>query len=328
MKIGAYELANRLVLAPMAGVTDRPFRELCKRHGAGMAVSEMVTSDTRLWSSRKSSTRMDHSGELEPRIVQIAGADPEVMAEAAAGNVALGAQVIDINMGCPAKKVCNKAAGSALLQDEDLVKRILDAVVAAVEVPVMLKIRTGWDREHRNGPRIAEIAEQAGIQALAVHGRTRADAFGGDAEYETIRTIVASVNIPVLANGDISGPEKAQRVLQETGAAGIMIGRAAQGRPWIFREIDHFLATGRYLPAPSLGEIEAILVCHLENLYRFYGDFTGVRVARKHIGWYCKADSRAEHHRRRIVKIETTREQMLLIRRMFANLMDMEELAA
>ncbi|MGH8399787.1 MAG: tRNA dihydrouridine synthase DusB, partial [Gammaproteobacteria bacterium] len=245
MRIGCYSLRNNLVLAPMAGVTDRPFRQLCKRLGAGMAVSEMVTSRSELRDTAKTRRRMDHEGEVEPRIVQIAGAEPAMMAEAARYNVAEGAQIIDINMGCPAKKVCNKAAGSALLQDETLVRQILDAVVQSVDVPVTLKIRTGWDREHKNGVRIALLAEQSGIQALAVHGRTRTDLYGGEAEYDTIRAIKAAVTIPVLANGDVNTPAQARRVLDYTGADAVMIGRAAQGRPWIFREIEHYLATGQ-----------------------------------------------------------------------------------
>ena len=327
MRIGPYSLRNTLVLAPMAGVTDRPFRQLCKRLGAGMAVSEMVTSRADLRDSLKSRRRRDHEGEVEPRIVQIAGAEPAMMADAAAFNVAEGAQIIDINMGCPAKKVCNKAAGSALLQDEDLVKRILDAVVAAVDVPVTLKIRTGWDREHRNGVRIAELAEQAGIQALAVHGRTRADLYQGEAEYATIRAIKAAVKLPVMANGDVDSPEKARDVLATTGADAVMIGRAAQGRPWIFREVAHFLATGRHLAAPEPGEVRGIMLAHLENLYGFYGEFSGVRVARKHITWYLKTLEGAEGFRGRVLRAETALEQQTLIRGFFAD-QDIRELAA
>jgi len=327
MRIGPYSLRNKLVLAPMAGVTDRPFRQLCKRLGAGMAVSEMVTSRAELRDSLKSRRRRDHEGEVEPRIVQIAGAEPEMMAEAARCNAAEGAQIIDINMGCPAKKVCNKAAGSALLQDEDLVKRILDAVVSAVSVPVTLKIRTGWDREHRNGVRIAELAEAAGIQALAVHGRTRADLYQGEAEYSTIRAIKAAVKIPVMANGDVTDAEKAKAVLAETGADAVMVGRAAQGRPWIFREIDHFLATGRQLPEPTPRELAEIMLGHLDNLYAFYGEFSGVRVARKHITWYLKTLPPAAAFRERVVRVETAREQYTLINRFFAD-QNITELAA
>jgi tRNA-dihydrouridine synthase B len=276
----------RLALAPMAGVTDRPFRVLCRQLGADVAASEMVSADVRLWRSPKSRRRLDHAGEPEPRIVQIAGYDPAMMAAAARRSVADGAQGVDINMGCPAKKVCNRAAGCALLRDEALVASILRAVVAAVEVPVTLKMRTGWDVTQRNGPLIARIAEDAGIQGLAVHGRTRADHFRGAAEYQTIGAIKAAVRIPVFANGDIESGAKARAVLEETRADGLMIGRAAQGRPWIFREIRHFLATGRTLPAPAPAELRDIMLTHLEHLHAFYGDEVGVRVARKHLGWY------------------------------------------
>ena len=327
MRIGPYSLRNNLVLAPMAGVTDRPFRQLCKSLGAGMAVSEMVTSRAELRDSLKTRRRRDHEGEVEPRIVQIAGGDPEMMAEAARFNEAEGAQIIDINMGCPAKKVCNKAAGSALLQDEELVKRILDATVAAVTVPVTLKIRTGWDREHKNGVRVAGLAEQAGIQALAVHGRTRADAFKGEAEYETIRAIKAAVRIPVMANGDVETPEQAKAVLAATGADFLMVGRAAQGRPWIFREIEHFLATGQRLAAPAPDEVCGIMLGHLDNLYRFYGEFTGVRIARKHISWYLKTLPGSAGFRERVLRAEASAEQQALIRGFFAD-QDIRELAA
>ena len=288
MQIGPYTFHTPLVLAPMAGVTDKPFRLLCKRLGADLAVSEMTTSDPRLWQTRKSRWRMDHEGEPEPVSVQIAGADPIALSEAARFNVAHGAQIIDINMGCPAKKVCNVWAGSALMQDEALVGRILDAVVKAVEVPVTLKIRTGWNRENRNAPRIARVAQESGIAALAVHGRTRSDQYKGEAEYDTIAQIKAELSIPVLANGDIDSALKADFVLKKTGADGLLIGRAAQGRPWIFREIAHFLATGEHLPAPSLAEIRHILLGHLDALYAFYGEPHGVRIARKHLGWYAK----------------------------------------
>jgi tRNA-dihydrouridine synthase B len=327
MRIGPYSLRNRLVLAPMAGVTDRPFRQLCKALGAGMAVSEMVTSRVELRDSLKSRRRRDHEGEVEPRIVQIAGGDPETMAEAARLNAAEGAQIVDINMGCPAKKVCNKAAGSALLQDEDLVHRILAAVVAAVDVPVTLKIRTGWDREHKNGVRVAKLAEAAGIRALAVHGRTRADLYEGTAEYETIRAIKAAVTIPVMANGDVDSPEKAKAVLAATGADAVMIGRAAQGRPWIFREIGYFLATGQRLPAPEGGEVADIMLGHLQNLYGFYGESMGVRVARKHIGWYLKTLPGSAAFRERVLRVETAGEQQRLIRGFFAD-QNITELAA
>lgn len=328
MYIGAYTLPNNVVLAPMAGVTDRPFRQLCKALGAGMAVSEMTTADARLWDSEKSRRRMDHTGEAEPRIIQIAGADPEMLAEAARYNVANGAQIIDINMGCPAKKVCNRLAGSALLQDEPLVGRILETVVKAVAVPVTLKLRTGWDREHKNGITIARLAQVSGIQALAVHGRTRADAYGGTAEYDTIRAIKAAVTIPVMANGDIDSPHKAAEVLARTGADAVMIGRAAQGRPWIFREIDHYLRTGGRMPEPGLTEQREILLGHLENLYGFYGEYRGVRVARKHITWYCKAHPAAAAFRERVMRVETSKEQMSLTRRFFDELEHGEDMAA
>ncbi len=328
MQIGPYKLRNNLVLAPMAGVTDRPFRQLCKQLGAGLAVSEMVSSNSLLWGSQKTLRRADHAGEVEPKSVQIAGADPQLMAQAARHNVDNGAQIIDINMGCPAKKVCNVMAGSALLQDEDLVQRILDAVVNAVDVPVTLKIRTGWDKSHRNGIRVAQIAEQAGIQALAVHGRTRACGYSGDAEYDTIRAIKSSVAIPVMANGDIRTPEKAREVLEHTGADAIMVGRAAQGRPWIFRELEHYLSTGQYLPEPTIEEIRAIMLGHLHNLYAFYGDFTGLRVARKHISWYSKGQPGGAVFRDRVNRVETVTEQLALISEFFDRLADGGELAA
>ncbi len=270
----------------MAGVTDRPFRLLCRTLGADLAASEMVTSDTRLWHTAKSRLRMDHRGEPDPRIVQIAGGEPEMMVEAARRNRDLGAQIIDINMGCPAKKVCNRAAGSALLKDEPLVASILAAVVAAVDIPVTLKMRTGWDRDHRNGPRIARIAEDVGIAALAIHGRTRADHYQGEAEYATIRTIKESVRIPVFANGDIRSGEKAAAVLAATGADGLMIGRGAQGRPWIFREIRAFLDGAGPVGPPDAEEVRDIMLGHLDQLYAFYGEHAGLRVARKHLGWY------------------------------------------
>ena len=328
MQIGTIQLANNLLAAPMAGVTDRPFRQLCRALGAGLAVSEMVTSDTRLWHTGKSRRRMDHAGENEPRSVQIAGADPQMMAEAAAENAARGAQLIDINMGCPAKKVCNRMAGSALLADEDLVARILDAVVAAVDVPVTLKIRTGPSPDARNGVRIAELAERSGIQALAVHGRTRACAFKGDAEYATIAEIKRAVTIPVIANGDIDTPARAREVLRVTGADGLMIGRAAQGRPWIFREIAHYLATGETLPAPAPTEVRDILLGHLENLYAFYGVELGVRVARKHIGWYASGQPGAAVFRQSVMRVESAREQFRQVQGYFDRLAVGEEMAA
>ena len=328
MQIGTIQLANTLLAAPMAGVTDRPFRQLCRALGAGLAVSEMVTSDTRLWHTGKSRRRMDHAGENEPRSVQIAGADPQMMAEAAAENAARGAQLIDINMGCPAKKVCNRMAGSALLADEDLVARILDAVVAAVDVPVTLKIRTGPSPDARNGVRIAELAERSGIQALAVHGRTRACAFKGDAEYATIAEIKRAVTIPVIANGDIDTPARAREVLRVTGADGLMIGRAAQGRPWIFREIAHYLATGETLPAPAPTEVRDILLGHLENLYAFYGVELGVRVARKHIGWYASGQPGAAVFRQSVMRVESAREQFRQVQGYFDRLAVGEVMAA
>jgi len=328
MRIGPYQLDNNLVVAPMAGVTDRPFRQLCRKLGAGLAVSEMVSSDASLWGTKKSLRRLDFAGEPGPISVQILGADPEAMAEAAKVNVGLGAQIIDINMGCPAKKVCKVAAGSALLQDEPLVAKILDAVVKAVEVPVTLKIRTGWDREHRNGERIARIAQECGIQALTVHGRTRADGFSGEAEYETITRIKQRIRIPVIANGDITTPQKAKQVLERTGADGIMIGRAAQGRPWIFREIAHYLASGEERPAPSLDWVRNILLEHLHNLYAFYGEDHGVRIARKHIAWYSKTQPGGAQFRQEINKADSAERQLALIEAFFQQEPSVKGLAA
>ena len=288
VRIGPYVLPSNIVLAPMAGVTDRPFRVLCRSFGAGLAASEMITSDTRLWNTSKSRNRMNHEGEPEPRVVQLAGADPQALAEAARANVALGAQIIDLNMGCPAKKVCGKLCGSALLTDETLVARILEAVVRAVAVPVTLKIRTGWDREHKNGVNIACVAEASGIAALAVHGRTRADFYAGEAEYATIRAIKESVRIPVFANGDITTAQKAREVLDFTGADGVMIGRASHGAPWIFRTVNARLREGIASPALLRTDVRDIILAHLDSLYAFYGEETGVRIARKHLGWYCE----------------------------------------
>jgi tRNA-dihydrouridine synthase B len=313
IKIGSVEIAIPLALAPMAGVTDRPFRQLCKRLGAGIAASEMTTSDPRLWHTVKSQKRMDHEGEADPIVVQIAGADPQMLADAARFNVDNGAQIIDINMGCPAKKVCNVYAGSALLQDEPLVERILSAVVGAVSVPVTLKIRTGWNRENRNGVRIAQTAERCGIQALAVHGRTRADLYEGDAEYDTIAAIKSAVRIPVFANGDITSAAKAQFVLDKTGVDGLMIGRAAQGRPWIFRSLKAYFADGEILPEPGIDEVRQILSEHLENLYSFYGVHMGVRIARKHIAWYAKEHPEREQIRTQVLPIESASEQLALV---------------
>ena len=287
MRIGPYVLPSRVVLAPMAGVTDRPFRILCRRFGAGLAASEMIGSDPRLWNTSRSRQRRDHEGEPEPRVVQLAGSDPLALAEAARANVALGAQIIDLNMGCPAKRVCGQACGSALLKDEPLVARILAAVVRAVEVPVTLKIRTGWDREHRNGVDIACIAEACGVAALAVHGRTRADLFAGEAEYQTIRDIKERVRIPVFANGDIATPQKARAVLDFTGADAVMIGRASHGAPWIFRALSAHLREEIATPALLRTEVRDIILAHLDSLYLFYGEDIGVRIARKHLGWYC-----------------------------------------
>jgi tRNA-dihydrouridine synthase B len=299
----------------MAGVTDRPFRQLVKRLGAGVAVSEMVASNSRLWATEKSMRRGDHVGEVDPIVVQIAGAAPEMMAGAARYNVDRGAQIIDINMGCPAKKVCNVAAGSALLQDEPLVARILDAVVAAVDVPVTLKIRTGWDRQHKNALTIARIAEQSGIQSLAVHGRTRADLYNGCAEYDTIRAVKQAVRIPVIANGDIDSPEKARYVLQTTGADAVMIGRAAQGRPWIFREIAWFLKTGTHLLPPTITEVRDIASEHLQNLYHFYGEGKGHRIARKHIGWYLADAPGGEAFRQEMNQLDSASTQHAAVMR-------------
>jgi tRNA-dihydrouridine synthase B len=324
MKIGSHVIDPPVILAPMAGVTDKPFRRLCKRLGAGLAVSEMTASDPRLWTTEKSRRRMDHDGEPSPISVQIAGYDPQMLAAAARHNVELGAEIIDINMGCPAKKVCNIAAGSALLRDSALVARILDAVVRAVPVPVTLKIRTGYTRALRNAVEIARIAESAGIAALAVHGRTREDHFEGDAEYETIAAVKAAVGIPVLANGDVGTPEKARDVLERTRCDGVMIGRAAQGRPWIFREIAHYLATGRRLPEPAREFVRDTLLEHLDALYAFYGEATGVRVARKHLGWYSRAHPESTAFRAIVNRVETAVEQMRLTRDYFARL----ELAA
>ncbi len=315
VRIGPYTLNNGLILAPMAGVTDQPFRQLCRRMGAGLVVSEMVTSDMSLWNSRKSRLRMIHEGDPEPRSVQIAGGDAQMLAAAARANVEMGAQIIDINMGCPAKKVCNKAAGSALLKDEALVQEILHAVVAAVQVPVTLKIRTGWDRSNKNGITVAKIAEQAGIAALAVHGRTRADLYTGDAEYDTIAAIKQAVSIPVFANGDIDSPQKARHVLDATGADGLLIGRAAQGRPWIFRETEHYLRTGELLPALQLNEVEQILLEHLAALHAFYGDVMGVRIARKHVGWYLATLPGAKEFRAQFNRLEDTEAQCANVRR-------------
>jgi len=310
MRVGSRTLRNNLFVAPMAGVTDRPFRQLCKKFGAGLAVSEMVASNSLLWGSEKTRRRANHEGEVDPISVQIAGADPAMMADAARYNVAQGAQIIDINMGCPAKKVCNTMAGSALLKDEALVGRILEAVVEAVDVPVTLKFRTGWDAANRNALKVARIAEDSGIQLLSLHGRTRACGFSGRAEYDTIREVKRSTRLPVVANGDIATPEEAKQVLEHTAADGVMIGRAAQGRPWIFREIEHYLSTGEKLPPPLVSEIHTVLVAHLHDLYAFYGRETGVKVARKHISWYTKGLAGSASFRHRMNQLETCEEQL------------------
>jgi tRNA-dihydrouridine synthase B len=328
MQIGPHHINNRLILAPMAGVTDLPFRQLCKQLGAGMAVSEMVSSNSLLWGSAKTRRRADHTGEIEPRSVQIMGTEPERMAEAARFNADQGAQIIDINMGCPAKKVCNVLAGSALLRDESRVTQILQAVVKAVEVPVTLKIRTGWDQNNRNAVTIGQIAEDAGIQALAIHGRTRADQYKGCAEYDTIAEVKQTLGIPVIANGDIDSPEKAAFVLEYTGTDAVMIGRAAQGRPWIFREINHYLETGRKLPDPDLTEVRDILLGHLNNLYAFYGEYTGVRMARKHISWYSKGTAHGAAFRQAVSQVDTIEEQLAMTFAFFEHQIAREELAA
>lgn len=316
-RIGPHLLRNNVFVAPMAGVTDRPFRQLCKQLGAGYAVSEMAASNPRLWATEKSSRRTDHAGEMEPKAVQIAGADPQDLADCARFNVERGAQIIDINMGCPVKKVCNSWCGSALLQNVPLVREILAAVVGAVDVPVTLKFRTGWNRENKNALAIARIAEDAGIAMLTLHGRTRADGYTGDAEYDTIAAVKQSVLIPVVANGDITTPEKAKFVLDYTGADAVMVGRAAQGRPWIFREIDHFLQTGNHLPAPTIAEVRALMDDHLRAHYGFYGDYLGVRTARKHIGWYVRDLPGGEEFRQRMNLLECTEAQLEAVDQFF-----------
>ena len=323
MRIGPYQLRNNLIVAPMAGVTDRPFRQLSKTMGAGMAVSEMVASNSLLWGSEKTIRRGNHQGEVEPRVVQIAGSNPAMMAEAALYNIGSGAQIIDINMGCPAKKICNVAAGSALLKDEPLVARIVEAVVEAARphgVPVTLKIRTGWDKNNRNALAVAMIAENAGIASLAIHGRTRACMYTGDAEYDTIKAVKAAIGIPVVANGDITTPEKARFVLDYTGADAVMIGRAAQGRPWIFREIQHFLETGMHLPPPEVEEIRIVMLGHLEDHYHFYGMDAGARIARKHISWYTKGLAGSAAFRRQMNMLLTAGEQLRAINEFFDSL--------
>lgn len=309
LKIGPYIIENPVILAPMAGVTDRPFRQLCLEMGAGMAVSEMVTSNSKLWNTRKSRLRMEHSGEYEPRSVQIAGSEPAQMAEAAKANQERGAQIIDINMGCPAKKVCNKASGSALMKEPELVRKILQTVVNAVDIPVTLKIRTGWSPDQKNALDIAGMAQDSGIQALSIHGRTRQCMYRGEAEYETIKAICEVIDIPVIANGDITSPEKAKQVFEWTGADAVMVGRAAQGRPWIFREINHYLKHGERLPEPDNAEIQHILLKHLNALYEFYGEHQGVRIARKHVGWYLQAKPSGSELREQFNSLETVETQ-------------------
>ena len=320
MQIGPYRFCGQVVLAPMAGVTDLPFRQLCRRLGAAMAVSEMLTANPDLQDSRKTLLRAAHAGEPEPRSIQIAGAEPAMLANAARHNVAHGAQIIDINMGCPAKKVCNRLAGSALLAEPDLVRDILQAVTEAVEVPVTLKIRTGPDRDNRNAVEIARLADACGIQALAVHGRTRADAYRGEAEHETLRAVRQVFSRTLLANGDIASPERASEVLVSTGADGVMIGRGAQGRPWISREIQHFLDTGEHLPAPAADEIEQHFLAHIQALHAFYGERQGLRIARKHIGWYLAGQPGGEASRKQLMAAQSGTEQLRQIRDHFARL--------
>ncbi|HSD70096.1 MAG TPA: tRNA dihydrouridine synthase DusB [Woeseiaceae bacterium] len=328
MRIGPYELSSPFVLAPMAGITDAPFRRLCRHFGAGMTTSEMTTADVSLWHTEKSRRRLDLDLDAEPVVVQIAGAVPGQLAEAARLCQDRGAQIIDINMGCPAKKVCNRLAGSALLQDEVLVAQILHAVVSAVTVPVTLKIRTGWDPQNRNGVRVARIAEDCGVQSLAVHGRTRACRFRGEAEYETVAQIKASVKIPVIANGDINTLQKSLEVLRLSGADAVMIGRAAQGRPWFFRELNHYLQTGETVLPLEKNKVRDIILAHLSDLYQFYGETTGVRVARKHLTWYCAGLKNAEVFRSQVVRVDSASEQLRLTQEHFATQSGDELLAA
>lgn len=328
LRIGPYQLNNPVILAPMAGVTDQPFRLLCKRLGAGMVVAEMLTSDSRLWDTRKSQQRLIHQHEPEPRAIQIAGAEPQMMAEAARLCVERGAQIIDINMGCPAKKVCKQAAGSALLKDEVLVRSILHTVVMSVDVPVTLKIRTGWSPDQRNGVTIARIAEDCGIQALAVHGRTRACRFEGEVEFDTIARIKDAVGIPVFANGDIATPQQARQVMHLTGADGIMIGRAAQGNPWIFREIAHYLDTGELLPPPATEDVKSVILEHLQRLYEHYGEYLGVRIARKHLGWYVQHLPLGAKFRAVFNSLETPADQLASAQEFFELRIEGEVMAA
>ncbi|MDR0563435.1 MAG: tRNA dihydrouridine synthase DusB [Azoarcus sp.] len=327
MQYLGFTLRNNLFVAPMAGITDRPFRMLCRRMGAGLAVSEMVTSNSLLYGSAKTRRRANHEGEPAPIAVQIAGADPAMLAEAARYNAKRGAQIIDINMGCPAKKVCNVMAGSALMQDEALVARILSAVVRAVpETPVTLKMRTGWNRAHKNALSIARIAEECGIRAIAIHGRTRADQYTGEAEYDTIAEVKSQVSIPVIANGDIDSPEKARHILNYTGADGLMIGRAAQGRPWIFREIEHFLATGTSLPSSKVSEIHAICRAHLADILAFYGEETGTKIARKHISWYTRGLAGSATFRHAMNQISDPKHQAAVVDEFFERLSEKSDI--
>ena len=325
--IGPYQIQNQTVLAPMAGVTDLPFRRLCRKMGAGLVVSEMVAADPNTWSTRKSRLRVQFGDEPAPRSVQIAGYDPQMMAEAALFNVQLGAEIIDINMGCPAKKVCKRAAGSALLQNPELVESILTAVVSAVDVPVTLKIRTGWDRQNRNAETIARIAEDSGVAALAVHGRTKACRFVGEVEYNTIAKVVDAVSIPVLANGDITDPQRAVSVLKHTGAAAVMIGRAAQGNPWIFNQINHFLKYDQPLSPPSMEECSQVMSEHLLALHEFYGETGGVRISRKHIGWYINPLPGGKEFTRVFNTLETTEQQRHFLQSFFLDLNCEEQVA-
>jgi tRNA-dihydrouridine synthase B len=320
MRIGSLSIKNNLFLAPMAGVTDRPFRMLCKKLGAGVAVSEMVTSNSLLYGSEKTIQRANHEGEVDPISVQIAGADPIMMGDAARYNEDKGAQIIDINMGCPAKKICNVMAGSALLKHEKLVEKILTSVVSAVTIPVTLKIRTGWDKENKNAIKIAKIAENSGIQALAIHGRTRACLYHGEAEYDTIANVKQNIKIPVIANGDITSPQKAEFVLNYTKADGVMIGRAAQGRPWIFREIDYYLKNKKELELPTIEEIQETTIEHVNDLYNFYGELKGLRIARKHISWYTKGLKSSAQFRFNMNQIEDATNQQKAINDYFENL--------
>lgn len=316
--IGPYQIFHKALLAPMAGVTDLPFRQLCREMGAGLVVSEMVASDPSTWSTRKSRLRIQFGDEPSPRSVQIAGYDPEMMAQAAQFNVKQGADIIDINMGCPAKKVCKRAAGSALLKDPQLVENILHAVVNAVDVPVTLKIRTGWDRQNRNAVSIAKIAEDAGIAALAVHGRTRACRFVGEVEYDTIAEVVDNISIPVIANGDITSPQQAYAVLKKTGANAVMIGRGAQGNPWIFKQINYYLEHGKLLSAPRIREVVNVMSRHLKELHHFYGEVGGVRISRKHIGWYCDKLPESKTFTQQFNRLETTQQQQQMLEQFFS----------